>query len=284
MDDTCIKTAELFVAIIGLVGTFSAGIVGYKTFKRTEMWKRHEFLAQEMKEFFNNSRVQKALTLIDWGSRTMTLLDETSRNNGKVLVTRSMQTDALLPHSLRMGGCSEGEDPASDECADVETSSEGSFFGHRQYTPAEAAIRDCYDAFLDGLERFARYVEAELTDVADLRPYLDYWITDIHAPTNNGTEAAWTAVLLCYIDFYNFSGVQFLFKEFGKSIDLSSDAFEGFLAMMKDEKLEKGLRELAAESARKKASVRHADDEEIVAVESTVSRSRRVAPLRTDVG
>ena len=95
-------------------------------------WKRAEFLAKEMKEFFDNARVQNAPLLIDWGTRWIRLLDDSESNRGNVVVTRQFQ----------------------------------------RYTPAEAAIRDCYDAFLDGLERFSSYVQTGLINVRQLRPYL----------------------------------------------------------------------------------------------------------------
>jgi hypothetical protein len=51
------------------------------------------------------------------------------------------------------------------------------------FTQSQAAIRDCYDAFLDGLGRFASYVKTGLIDVPSLRPYIRYWIEDISSLT-----------------------------------------------------------------------------------------------------
>lgn len=75
-----------------------------------------------------------------------------------------------------------------------------------RFTQAEAAIRDCYDAFLDGLERFGSYTKTGLTDVASLRPYIGYWIDDISEPTSSQDDDAWNATLLTYISYYRFSG------------------------------------------------------------------------------
>ena len=78
----------------------------------------------------------------------------------------------------------------------------------RRYTPPETAIRDCFDAFLDGLERFSSYVQTGLISVSQLRPYLEYWIDDIHEIAKDDDDAAWPAALLAYIEFYRFRGVQ----------------------------------------------------------------------------
>ena len=142
-------------------------------------------------------------------------------------MTRELQVHALLPHTLLNEGVG----------SDVERTSEGTASSATRYTPAEAAIRDCYDAFLDGLERFSSYVHTGLIDAADLRPYLGYWIDDIHAPAKDEEDAAWSAALLTYIHFYRFSEVQWLFGAFNRSIDPSQATYKTFLTQMKDQTL-----------------------------------------------
>jgi hypothetical protein len=222
-----LEIAKLVVSIVGLGGTIGAAVVAIRTFRRNEKWKRAEFLAREMKEFFDDSRVQTALLLIDWGSRQMALLDENADDHGRVRVTRILQVHALLPHILvneRAGSDLEPGEQTGDPIM-------------RRFTPAEAAIRDCYDAFLDGLERFSSYLQTGLVDTEELRPYLDYWIDDIHAPAKDNDDAAWSAALLTYIDFYRFRGVQSLFRAFDRNIDPTGESFRGFLAQMTDRAL-----------------------------------------------
>jgi hypothetical protein len=216
---------QLVVSAIALVGTGAAAYTAYKSFMRTEAWKRAEFVAQEMKHFFADPRVQNALIMIDWGKRHVPLLAPTALTDGKVDVTRQMQIRALYPHTFL------GETASDNE--GVSSSSEAL----RQYSPEEAAIRDCYDAFLDGLERFSSYVQTNLIHSGALRPYLWYWIEDIHAPAKDGADAAWSAALLTYTAFYQFTGVQWLFRSFGKNIDPAESAYRGFLAKMDDQGL-----------------------------------------------
>jgi hypothetical protein len=227
MTDSEVELAKLAVSILGLGGTLVAAIIAVRTFLRTEQWKRAEFLAREMKEFFANRRVQNALTLIDWGSRGVPLLDESAADKGRVHVTRELQVHALLPHTLLNEGVG----------SDVAQTSADTASSVTRYTPAESAIRDSYDAFLDGLERFSSYVQTGLIDVAELRPYLEYWIDDIHAPAKDEEDAAWSAALLTYIHFYRFAGVQWLFRTFNRSIDPSQATYHGFLTKMRDQTL-----------------------------------------------
>ena len=226
MQAATIEHVKSLVTIAGAVGSFVVFSIGVSTYLRTEKWKRAEFLANEMKEFFANPRVQKALFLIDWGSRELQLIEDRSAAESRVVVTRYMQTMGLRPHILldRTG-------------SDPEIFTVGNGVSTVGFTHSEAAIRDCYDAFLDGLERFASYVQTGLTDVRSLRPYIGYWIDDISSQTENADDAAWCAALLTYISFYRFDGVLFLFDAFGSGVRPSSSTYLSFLELMADKDL-----------------------------------------------
>lgn len=224
-----IEFTKLIIAILALGGTAIAAVIAIKTFWRTEQWKRAEFLAKEMKEFFSDRRVQNTLLLIDWGTRRIALLNDEPA--GMTLVTRNLQAHALLPHTL----INENNGSDSEMISKSDESNLNSF------TPEEVAIRDCYDAFLFGLERLASYVSTNLVSAEELRPYLGYWIDDIHAPTEYPEDAAWVATLLTYIDFYRFRGTQSLFRAFNRDISCSSSAYLGFLEKMEDQTLAQRL-------------------------------------------
>jgi len=217
MSQHTIEIAKLIVSIVGLVGTLLVGLLALRSYLRGEKWKRAEFLAKEMKEFFDDTRVEKALLLIDWGQRTVALLDKDAVDQGRVHVTRQTQIRALLPHTLSSVTRSDSEDTGGD-----------SSMAQARYTPAEAAIRDCYDALLDGLERFSSYLKTGLISVDQLRPYIQYWVDDIHGPTDIEEDAAWSAAFLTYIAFYEFHGVQWLFEAFDRSIDPGGSAYQDF--------------------------------------------------------
>ena len=189
-----LEIAKLVVSIVALVGTLIAATIALISYRRTETWKRAEFLAREMKEFFAEPRVQKILQMIDWGARRIQLLDDKRDDRGMVRVTRQIQLQALLPHTVKRPRSS------MEESADT-----GSNAG--RYSPEEAAIRDCYDGFLDGLARLASYAtpDLDLTRISQLRPFLGYWIETIHETPANDDDAAWLAALIAFIHFYKLS-------------------------------------------------------------------------------
>ncbi len=88
-----------YLKMLALFGASLVFIVGLWQYRKAQQWKRAEFLAQEMKDFFAAPRVQKALLLIDWGCREISLLEDIA-DQGRVKVNRQMQTMGLRPHTL----------------------------------------------------------------------------------------------------------------------------------------------------------------------------------------
>lgn len=83
-----------------------AGLVAFLSFRSTEKWKRAEFLADEMKEFFGDERVQRVTFFIDWRARRMLLHRDKEEETP---VTRELQVRALRPQVI-------DEDPVSHLC------------------------------------------------------------------------------------------------------------------------------------------------------------------------
>jgi hypothetical protein len=221
-----LETRKFWLSLFGFAGTIVALLFAAYQYRRAEQWKQAEFLAREMKEFFESPSVRNALTMIDWGSRRVNLFNrEKPTPEDLVLVTRAIQCRALLPHTIV------NADAASDVEV-VERSGEGGRMS--AFTPEGAAIRDSYDAFLDGLERFSSFLGANLVTVEALQPYLSYWIDDIAAPTEDRDDAAWCCCLLAYIHFYRFTGVQDLFDAFRKNIRPTGEAYKRFSQHMND--------------------------------------------------
>lgn len=179
-----------------------------------------------MKEFFATTGVQRAMLLIDWGERRIRLLDNVPNEQAFVRVNRAMQVRGLFPHVLVTVDTSESGGMVVRD--DVES---------QRFTQPEAAIRDCYDTFLDGLGRFGSYLETGLTDVPSLRPYIGYCIDDISEKASSPADAAWNAALLTYVGYYRFSAVIALFMVFEKDITPQSQLYRSFLAAMADQEL-----------------------------------------------
>jgi len=279
-----LDTWKFVLSVVGYVGALSAFGVGLRQYWRADYWKRSEFLAKEMKDYFADPKVSIALTLIDWGVRFVNLgvkaADATVEHRvDETLVDRDLQCAALRPHTLLSAtGASDavarsdsmpstratpgsnapsGSDevsrsvvvsPSDSSRPDSESSSDaaplsnavsraGSLTsGGAAFKPEEAAIRDSYDRFLDGLDRFGNYLSGELVSVVDLQPYLGYWIADIANTECDGMDAMWSLCLLAYIEFYAFTGVKTLFAEFGYDIGIDGDLVKVFLVKVSDPK------------------------------------------------
>ena len=220
-DELTFKHAEIALSLLGLAGAIVAFVVGYKQYRRSEQWKRAEFVAQEMKEFSDDTKVSLTLTMIDWGVRNLSLHAVRNRDDQTLTrVTRKMQCRALLPHTLvepSVGSDREAEDFG------------GGTDNAERFTFDQGIIRDCYDTFLDWLERFGSYLDSKLVSVKDLEPYLFYWVNDIAAPARDQLDADWSACLLLYIHVYEYKGVQALFNGFGHDISVTSPRFREFV-------------------------------------------------------
>src|ERR1700730_1892422 len=136
------KPDDLLKAL-ALLGAGVAFFVGWTQYRRAQQWKRAEWVAQEMKQLFNDPVVQAVLLMIDWGSRRVVLYPEREvESDRSVWLTDEAISPALMPHDERPDG----------------------------FTDQEAVIRAAFDRLLDGLERFNSYVKTGLVTVEDLRP------------------------------------------------------------------------------------------------------------------
>lgn len=221
-----LKVKEFWFTIWGLFGSAIALIFGYIQYRKADRWKRAEFLANEMRAFFDNSSIKHVKTMIDWAPRRINLfqVEETEWKNYPI-VTRKLQISALRPHTLVVtdGGSDSEADAMAVNTTSVVASSKDKSLG---FSREEVQIRDMYDLFLDYLERFSSYLQSHLVSRRELDPYLRYWIDDIADFTKNRDDAAWTCALLSYIEFYKFSHVRYLFKQYGYDISTSGALFQ----------------------------------------------------------
>jgi hypothetical protein len=235
-----LKLQQYRLSQLGLAGTAIAIGFGLLQYWKAERWKRAEFLAREMKEFFADPQVRNVLMMIDWSPRRIDLFGAGPLASKRhPLVTRALQISALRPHPLlaQDGGSDAEADAAADDGA-AEAPRRGA------YSQKEARIRDAYDRFLDWFERFGSYVESRLVRRQDLDPYLRYWIDDIVAFTTNAKDAEWTCALLGYVQFYRFENVHKLFDAFGYDIRLSGGIFRKHSAAVPDQEMPRRLLEV----------------------------------------
>jgi hypothetical protein len=171
---------------IALLGAGVAFLLGLLQYRRAQQWKRAEWVAQEMKGLFADPMVRGALFMIDWGSRRVELYPAREGEADRfVRTTDDMIARALMWHEMRPQG----------------------------FTDEEAAIRNAFDSFLDGLERFNAYETSGLVSLSDIQPYLQYWADKIcREPKQDGTEDR-LIQLREYIPRYGFDGARRLLDE-----------------------------------------------------------------------
>lgn len=224
--------AQLVVSILGFGGAIVAFVFALIQYKRSEQWKRAEFIASEVKDFEADPIVQNALLMIDWGARRINLfLRSNSESADQVKITRETQWKALLPHPLKQKHHEYRVTDSSDNESKGKDGLRGTF------TIVEAKIRDTYDVFLTRLDRFANFIKSGLISAEELEPFIIYWVD---AMTNNehpAEDAAWRCTLLTYINFYGYTGVKYLFECYGKDVSPESSLFIQLRNSMPDKTL-----------------------------------------------
>jgi len=160
--------------IVGALGAFGFGTYQYI---RTQKWKRREFIAAQIKDFEADKQIQVVLTVLDWSDRRVAVPSKLEDKPLVVFISESLLCTSLLPHSSTCG-----------------------------YSPEESLIRDCFDRFLDGLDRLQTFIEAKLISIDELRPYIDYWLKAMSGQTQQHPPEFY-ALLHNYIQIYGFTRV-----------------------------------------------------------------------------
>lgn len=238
-----LTVAQLIVSILGFGGAIAAFIFALIQYRRTEQWRRIEFIAKEIKDFESDPIIQNALLMIDWGTRTINLfLVPNPSGKDYVKITRDMQWKALLPHPLKK------RHPEYKAFIPSDEESESKDYHKKTFTVEEAKIRDTYDAFLTRLDRFANFIKAGLISSEELEPFISYWIdamTKNEEPKEDNEDskedAAWRCALLTYINYYDYSGVKYLLECYEKDIAPNREIYSALKNSMGDETLAERL-------------------------------------------
>ncbi len=171
---------------VGLTGGALAFWFGYRQYVEAQAWKRAEFLAAEMKAFFSDANVARALIFIDYSKIRLD-------GAGQPSTEGTVFDDGILIRSLAIH--TEFED------------------GIERFSQEEMIARNAWDAFFSGLERFSHYVATGLISTKDLSPYLDYWITRVAVEDPRWKPQQFFVSVHRFVDKYNYTGVKSLFNE-----------------------------------------------------------------------
>jgi hypothetical protein len=167
--------------ILKILGAAAAFWIGLNQYRKAEAWKRLEFVAAEMKAFYDDDAVKLAMGMLDWRRKKVALFKHRGEND----FARAVVDYAIVASAL-------GIDP------------------ELKYDKVQSAVREIFERFLEFLARFEGFLAAEVVQKTDLVPYLDYWIKlisgrDAHSPevTKEVLPSLWK-----FIDYYGYRDVR----------------------------------------------------------------------------
>lgn len=147
-----------WIEILKLLGAAAVFWIGLNQYRKSETWKRLEFVAAEMKTFYDDAAVKLAMGMLDWWRKEVALYKYRGEND----FAREFVDYAIVASAL-------GVDPA------------------KRYDKVHSAVREIFERFLEFLARFEGFLATGVVKQTDLNPYLDYWVRliagqDPHAP------------------------------------------------------------------------------------------------------
>jgi len=197
---------------ITLAAGFLAFIVGLFQYRKSQAWKKIEFLAQEYKAFNEDRYVQRVMYLLDYPISNFQLFAD---ENIEVFSTSNYKTltgDRIIVqcnYSIVSEALSNKYD---DEVIE-------------QFDSKANIIRLSFDKFLYKLGLFQKYIDAGLITVEDLQPYFQYWIEVIKRPKNQklkNNEEGYVKMkreLIRFMYKYNYPALNKLLITFGTNLD-----------------------------------------------------------------
>ena len=185
---------ELGLKIGAFVISLSLLIKGIYEYTQAQKWKKAEFVSKEIKEFYNDFDIKRAMVLLDWNSTELDLRANEIEGKSKFYFTDDLIISALQTH----------KDSA-------------------EFTAKEAVIKSVFDSLFDKLTMFDNYIETGLISIKDIKPYLIYWIKILADNQNDRKPKDVRSQIWKYIDEYGYDKIRAFCNKFGfKNINKSA--------------------------------------------------------------
>ncbi|RPH33075.1 MAG: hypothetical protein EHM93_06560 [Bacteroidales bacterium] len=182
-----------FSDTLTIMGAIAAFIIALYQYKKSQRWKRAEFVYQLITSFKDDFNVKRAFRILDWNRIDIPLLENEIEGKNNFWFD-----DELFVSSLRVHfEMNKDEDGFSDE---------------------EAIVRLITDDFLDKLGMFYHYINKGLISKDDVQTYLIYWIRIIADKNNPSKSNVVREHLWKYILQYKFNDVVSLCELFSYKI------------------------------------------------------------------
>ena len=170
-----------WVEILKILGAAAAFWIGLSQYRRSEAWKRLEFVAAEMKTFYDDAAVKLAMGMLDWRKKEIALYKYRGEND----FAREVVDYAIVASAL-------STEP------------------EKKYDKVHSAVREIFERFLEFLARFEGFLATGVVEQTDLNPYLDYWIKLIAGRDSHSPEVTAQVLpqLWKFIDYYGYRDVR----------------------------------------------------------------------------
>lgn len=179
------RAVPAWVAGLAAVLTLAFGTWEYR---KAQAWKRAEFLASEVEKFESREATRAAMQMLDYNSVRIVLWPE-HPSPDSIRIDDAVLAGALLPHVEK-----------------------------QRFSVAEFRIRDYFDQYFDGLERFDHYIEVGLITEDDLQPFLGYWLDILGDASSGRKPGPLVRTIWRYLDCYQFTGVIRLLERSGYEV------------------------------------------------------------------
>ncbi|MGC1308496.1 MAG: lipase family protein [Phormidesmis sp.] len=196
------------LALLLASGALSWGIFHYV---QQQAWQRLEFLRRAVKDFEQEPAIRNALKILDFEEyRDYRIVGDRPEDTISFRVDDTLLCNALANHDQRARQKNDLDRRQDRDKLDPQAL--------RQYQ-IETALRDWFNALLNGLEHFGYFIESGLFTAKELQPWLNYWIRLIGDPALRRPGASkFYDALYSYVHHSGFFGVQKLFERFGYRI------------------------------------------------------------------
>jgi hypothetical protein len=219
---TVVQVSTQWLGALALLVGAGAATTGIYQYQRHCRWRRRETVRQVVDDFCSRPAVRNAIDILDYEEYRLfevRLPDDS---------TKAIEaTDARLKRALRshdeMVKTRRGLDMIAPRVAQGAKVDEGIARIVQRYQteefPIELTLRDWFDEFLMGLERFNSMIEAGIASAEAFKPFILYWIRlmgDRRFRRTGGSS--FYDQLFHYIRWAGYSGVQRLFERYGYKV------------------------------------------------------------------
>ena len=190
-------TTDNIVTLLGYGLVAAGSVLAYKQWIDDRKWKQREVLRGLIASLNETPGSRNAMMMLSSHERDIPLLDAEAPADRYVRVTWRNIAESLIPDDL---------------------------MEHR-YNNKEEAIRNSFEDFLGRLNHIEHYLESNLLEVSDIKPFVEIWGQKFKCLSE---EPYLHRNLKLYIAWRDLKGVQNLFERFkdGNYIDLKSDIDE----------------------------------------------------------